>query len=139
MVATLGLVGARPTPSLVARVTSPPYDVIKPGTPLWRLLEDEPLSLFHVILGTEPAAAFERLRSEDAFVEDDEPAYYVYEQRYEGPDGRDETRLGVFVAAEVTPTRPSRSSGTRRPSTTRSRDASPWRARPATPSDRSSR
>lgn len=103
MVATLGLVGARPAPSLVTRVTSPPYDVIKPGTPLWRLLEDEPLSLFHVILGAEPAAAFERLRAEGAFVEDGEPAYYVYEQRYEGPEGKEETRLGVFVAAEVTP------------------------------------
>jgi len=103
MVATVGLVGLRPAPSLVHRVTSPPYDVIKPGSALWKLLEAEPLSLFHIILGSEPAAAFERLRGAGALVPDDEPAYYVYEQRYLGPDGREETRLGVFVAAEVTP------------------------------------
>jgi len=103
MVATLGLVGARPDPSLVARVTSPPYDVIKPGSALWKRLEAERLSLFHIILGSEPAAAFDRLRAEGALVPDPTPAYYVYEQRFVGPEGRDETRLGVFVAAEVTP------------------------------------
>lgn len=103
MVSTLGLVGARPAPALVARVTSPPYDVIKPGTALWKRLEAEPLSLFHVILGEQPAAAFDRLRAEGALVPDDEAAYYVYEQRYAGPEGQAETRLGVFVAAEVSP------------------------------------
>jgi uncharacterized protein (DUF1015 family) len=103
MVQTLGLVGVRPAPSLVSRVASPPYDVIKPGTALWKLLESEPLSLFHVILGERPAAAFDRLRAEGALIADDDAAYYVYEQRYVGPEGREETRLGVFVAAEVTP------------------------------------
>lgn len=103
MVATTGLVGFRPAPSLVGRVTSPPYDVIKPGSELWKLLDAERLSLFHVILGSDPAAAFDRLRAEGGLVPDDEPAYYVYEQRYLGPEGREDTRLGVFVAAEVTP------------------------------------
>ncbi len=103
MVATTGLVGYRPAPALVTRVTSPPYDVIKPGSELWARLSAEPLSLFHIILGSEPAAAFERLKGDGALVPDDAPAYYVYEQRYTGPEGRDETRLGVFVAAEVTP------------------------------------
>lgn len=103
MVATKGLVGLRPDPSLVSRVTAPPYDVVKPGTALHARLEAEPLSLFHVTLGADPVAAFERLQREGALVRDDEPAYYVYEQRYAGPSGAPETRLGVFVAAEVTP------------------------------------
>ncbi len=103
MVATQGLVGLRPAPSLVARVTAPPYDVIKPGSALHARLEAEPLSLFHVTLGSDPVGAFERLRREGALVPDEEPAYYVYEQRYRGPTGADETRVGVFVAAEVTP------------------------------------
>jgi uncharacterized protein (DUF1015 family) len=77
--------------------------VIKPGSALWKLLEAEPCSIFHVILGAQPAAAFDRLRDEGALVADEEPAYYVYEQRYAGPGGDEETRLGVFVAAEVTP------------------------------------
>lgn len=96
MVATKGLTGLRPHPDFVARVTSPPYDVIKPGTPLEKRLAAEPASLFHVILGDAPKQALDRLRAEGFVVEDDEPAYYVYEQRWNG-----EARTGVFVAGEV--------------------------------------
>ncbi len=96
MVATIGLTGLRPAPDAIAAVTSPPYDVIKPGTPLEAHLASEPRSIYHVILGDSPADALARLRSEGALVEDDEPAYYVYEQRW-----GDESRTGVFVAAEV--------------------------------------
>ena len=98
MVATIGLTGLRPDPSRVSRIASPPYDVIKPGTALENLLEREPSSLFHIILGTEPAAARDRLLADGSLLEDAEPAYYVYEQTWE--DGR---RTGVFAAAEVTP------------------------------------
>lgn len=98
MVATIGLVGLRPRPDHAARVTSPPYDVIKPGTKLEARLKSEPASLYHVILGDQPADALSRLRSEGFLVEDDEPCYYVYEQRWDG-----ETRTGVLVAGEVSP------------------------------------
>ena len=98
MVATRGLVGLRPSPEAVAQVTSPPYDVIKPGSKLEARLSQEPRSLFHVILGEDPAGALARLRSEGHLVEDDDPAYYVYEQRWDG-----ESRTGVFVAGEVSP------------------------------------
>lgn len=98
MVATRGLVGLRPSPESVAQVTSPPYDVIKPGTKLEERLRAEPRSLFHVILGDDPAGALDRLRSEGHLVEDDQPAYYVYEQRW-----GDESRTGVFLAGEVSP------------------------------------
>ncbi|HJL19536.1 MAG TPA: DUF1015 domain-containing protein [Sandaracinaceae bacterium LLY-WYZ-13_1] len=97
MVATVGLVGLRPHPDHVARVTTPPYDVIKDGSGLRRRLSANPDSIFHVILGDAPVEALDGLRERGAVVSDDEPAYYVYEQRF-----GDETRTGVFVAAEVT-------------------------------------
>ena len=98
MVATIGLTGLRPDPSRVSAIASPPYDVIKPGTALEKLLEREPSSLFHIILGPEPAAARDRLLADGSLLQDAEPAYYVYEQTWE--DGR---RTGVFAAAEVSP------------------------------------
>lgn len=98
MVATIGLTGLRPDPAHVSRVAAPPYDVIKPGTPLENLLRNEPDSLFHITLGDHPKEAMERLVSTGLLIEDDEPAYYVYEQTWEGGQ-----RTGVFVAAEVSP------------------------------------
>lgn len=96
MVATIGLTGLRPDPSRVSSIASPPYDVIKPGTALEKLLEGEPSSLFHIILGPEPVTARDRLLANGSLLEDPEPAYYVYEQIWE--EGQ---RTGVFAAAEV--------------------------------------
>jgi uncharacterized protein (DUF1015 family) len=98
MVATVGLRGLRPAPEHVGRVTAPPYDVIKPGSKLEARLQGEPASLFHITLGDRPAEALERMRGEGFLIEDDEPAYYVYEQRWGG-----ESRTGVLLAAEVAP------------------------------------
>lgn len=98
MVATTGLTGLRPDPAHVSEVASPPYDVIKPGTPLEKRLQDNPSSLYHIILGPEPAAARDRLIEQGLLIEDAEPAYYVYEQTWSGGQ-----RTGVLVAAEVTP------------------------------------
>jgi len=98
MVATIGLTGLRPDPARVSRIASPPYDVIKPGTALEKLLEREPSSLYQIILGPEPAAARDRLLADGSLIEDAEPAYYVYEQTWEK-----RRRTGVFVAAEVSP------------------------------------
>ncbi len=41
MVATIGLTGLRPDPARVSRIASPPYDVIKPGTALEKLLNED--------------------------------------------------------------------------------------------------
>ncbi len=98
MVATIGLTGLRPDPARVSRIASPPYDVIKRGTPLEKLLNEERSSLFHIILGDDPGAARDRMVADGSLVEDNEPGYYVYEQTW--PEGR---RTGVFVAAEVSP------------------------------------
>ncbi len=97
-----GLVGFRPAPAVAHRVTAPPYDVIKPKSALAARLEAEPLSLAHITVGSEPVGAFERLQKEGALVPDDEPAFYVYEQRWKSDLGS-ERRLGVLVACEVTP------------------------------------
>lgn len=98
MVATIGLTGLRPDPAHVSKITSPPYDVIKPGTPLESRLSSERDSLFHIILGQDPKGAMDRLVAEGKLVADDVPSYYVYEQRW-----GDQSRVGVFVAAQVTP------------------------------------
>jgi uncharacterized protein (DUF1015 family) len=98
MVATVGLRGYRPAPEHVASVTAPPYDVIKPGSKLESRLQKDPASLYHITLGDRPKEAFDRLVREGLLVEDDEPAFYVYEQRWEGG-----ARTGVMLAAEVAP------------------------------------
>ncbi|MCB9592355.1 MAG: DUF1015 domain-containing protein [Sandaracinaceae bacterium] len=95
--ATTGLVGLRPDPDAVLRVTAPPYDVIKEGSALEARLRAQADSIYHVTLGPEPRAALDRMVASGALVRDDEPAYYVYEQRW-----GDEVRTGVFVAAAVT-------------------------------------
>jgi len=96
MVATIGLTGLRPDPAHVARVVTPPYDVIKEGSRLAARLAAQADSLFHVILGDAPGAALDGLVQRGALVRDDAPAYYVYEQRW-----GEEARTGVYVAAAV--------------------------------------
>ena len=114
MVATIGLTGLRPDPARVSRIASPPYDVIKPGTPLEKLLNEEPSSLFHIILGDDPGAASDRLVADGSLIEDNEPAYYVYEQTWRGAAER-----ACSWLQKCRVTTPSRSSVMRRPSTTR--------------------
>lgn len=98
MVATIGLTGLRPDPARAPEIASPPYDVIKPGTPLEDLLSQQANSLFHIILGDDPASARDRMIGNGSLIEDGEPAYYVYEQTWDGGQ-----RTGVFAAAEVSP------------------------------------
>lgn len=91
-----GLVGLRPDPIRAARVTAPPYDVVKKGSALEARLFGDELSLVHVTLGEQPKAALDRLVGEGALVRDDEPAFYVYRQEWPGGE-----RTGVLVACEV--------------------------------------
>jgi uncharacterized protein (DUF1015 family) len=97
VVAIEGLVGLRPAPEHVARLTTPPYDVIKEGSPLAERLDANPDSLYHVILGPRPVDAFEGLRARGILQPDDEPSYYVFEQTW----GEGSTRTGVYVAVAV--------------------------------------
>ncbi len=97
MAQTYGLTGLRPIPAVVAQVASPPYDVIKEGSPLEALLQRNQKSLYHVILGEKPRAALDRLVSEGWMIQDNEPCYYVYEQTWDG-----QSRTGVLAAGAVT-------------------------------------
>ncbi len=103
MVAVQGIVGLRPDPQRVARIVAPPYDVVVEGSPLHRALEEEPLSVYHVILGAEPEAALRRLREEAGLLDEEEPSLYVLEQRWPAPGGGEERRWGVLCAVEVAP------------------------------------
>ena len=96
LVEIIGLTGLRPTKEAITRITTPPYDVIRPGTDLEALLKRNEDSLFHITLGSDSVSAFQRLVSRGVLKEDNEPCFYVYEQNYNG-----KARLGVLVGARV--------------------------------------
>lgn len=96
MIDVQGLTGLRPAQGAVARITCPPYDVIKPGTKLEAVLKGNADSLVHITLGSDPNGALTELLRGKKLQKDEEPCYYVYEQRYEG-----EKRIGVLAAVEV--------------------------------------
>lgn len=91
-----GLHGLRPAPEAAARLVTPPYDVIKEGSPLEALLSKNPTSFFHVTLGPTPVEALAQLQRQRVLVPDAEPCFYVYEQTWVGG-----SRLGFFAAVEV--------------------------------------
>ncbi len=97
MTAITGLRGLRPHPEHVADVTAPPYDVIKPGTELEALLQNNDKSVYHVTLGPDAPGALKALLENESLIEDNDGAYYVYEQSY----GDNLKRLGFFAATAV--------------------------------------
>jgi uncharacterized protein (DUF1015 family) len=96
MAAIQGLHGLRPAPETAARLVTPPYDVIKEGSPLESFLSKNPASFFHVTLGPNPAEALALLQKQRVLIPDEEPCFYVYEQTWNGGG-----RLGFFAAVEV--------------------------------------
>ena len=93
-----GLNGLRPSPQSAERLTTPPYDVIKEGSPLEKLLDQNPQSFYHVTLGDSPVEALAELQKQGVLIPDEEPCFYVYEQNW-----KDGGRLGFFAAVEVSP------------------------------------
>jgi uncharacterized protein (DUF1015 family) len=91
-----GLKGLRAAKDKAGALATPPYDVIKEGSPLENLLSSNPDSFFHVTLGPNPAEALKRLTDEGVLIQDAEPCFYVYEQKWSGGE-----RLGFFAAVEV--------------------------------------
>lgn len=100
MTAIAGLTGFIPRPDRVLEAVAPPYDVIKPGTPLERLLQERAGNLWHVTLGPDPLAALARLTA-SSFKPLDQPAFLVYEQTWATAAGA-QRRIGVFTATQVT-------------------------------------
>ncbi|MGI6587512.1 MAG: DUF1015 family protein [Peptococcia bacterium] len=96
MAEVTGLTGLRPVGDNIKKITCPPYDVIKPGSQLEALLQQNEDSLYHITLGKEPEKALERLREEGRLQEEETPCFYVYEQVY-----GQEIRRGVFAAVAV--------------------------------------
>lgn len=93
-----GLVGLRPADNeAIAKISTPPYDVIKPGSNLEQALQDNPHSLYHITLGPQPVEALKELREKEYLLQDELPCFYIYEQQY-----GQETRTGVLAATAVT-------------------------------------
>ena len=93
-----GLSGLRPAAAAAKTVTCPPYDVIKPDTKLEALLKANEASLYHIVLGSQPKETLKNFCEKGLLIRDNEPAFYVYEQKFD--TGR---RLGFLAAVEVTP------------------------------------
>jgi uncharacterized protein (DUF1015 family) len=91
-----GLHGLRAAKGKAEALATPPYDVIKEGSPLENLLNSNPESFFHVTLGPNPVQALKKLTDNGTLIRDDEPAFYVYEQKWQGQE-----RLGFFAAVAV--------------------------------------
>jgi uncharacterized protein (DUF1015 family) len=87
-------------------VVAPPYDVIDAGQRA-ELVARSPYNVVEIDLpqGDDPyahaAEVFERWREEGILVRDDQPALWVLEQDYTGPDGRRRTRHGFFARVTV--------------------------------------
>jgi uncharacterized protein (DUF1015 family) len=97
-----GLSGFRAAQDQARAVATPPYDVIKEGSPLESLLKNNPKSFFHVTLGPDPVGALKTLREIGALKADEEPCFYVYEQKWKTSGGTAvEERLGFFAAVAV--------------------------------------
>ena len=79
-----GLQGLRAAKDKAEAVATPPYDVIKEGSPLESLLQSNPDSFFHVTLGPDAPGALKNLTAKGALVPDAEPCFYVYEQKWNG-------------------------------------------------------
>jgi uncharacterized protein (DUF1015 family) len=95
-----GLSGLRASKDKAEAVATPPYDVIKEGSPLENLLKGRPDSFFHVTLGPDPVGALKSLVQKGALLADEEPCFYVYEQRWQA-SGSAQERLGFFAAVAV--------------------------------------
>jgi uncharacterized protein (DUF1015 family) len=92
---------AGPLENLVA----PPHDVITPKL-LDRLLAASPHNVIRLSRPDDPAEAGELFRAwqeEGVLVRDDEPAVWLLEETFEGPDGERRTRRSLVARLRVTP------------------------------------
>ncbi|HNT89538.1 MAG TPA: DUF1015 domain-containing protein, partial [Candidatus Hydrogenedentes bacterium] len=89
-------------------VITPPYDVISPDQR--RELAVAPYSMVHLILpegreGDSPydaaAARLDAWLDAGAIAEDDAPSYYLLEQRFTDPAGRERVRRGFFAVTRL--------------------------------------
>jgi uncharacterized protein (DUF1015 family) len=90
----------------LADLAAPPYDVIDPSQRA-ELAARSPYNVVEIDLpdGDDPyahaAELFEQWQREGVLVRDDEPAMWVLDQRYRGPDGKERTRRGFFARVRI--------------------------------------
>ncbi len=90
-------------------VIAPPYDVID-AEQRAALLAQSPANVVEIDLPVDPdggdiydhaAETFAAWRADGTLLEEDEPAYWALEQRYDAPDGRELVRTGFFARVKV--------------------------------------
>lgn len=107
--------GLRPIPGKVAKVASPPYDVLS-SEEARKMAAGNPVSFLHVskpeidldpeinpysdTVYAQGVEAFARLQAEGVLVRDAEPRFYFYEQKMV-IDGRDHVQVGLVAGASV--------------------------------------
>ena len=90
----------------IADLVAPPYDVIDPAQRA-ALAARSPYNVVAIDLPESPepyeraARLFAQWRESGVLVRDEEPAMWVLEQRYAGPDGAERTRRGFFARVRV--------------------------------------
>lgn len=101
----------RPNPELVEKIASPPYDVLT-SSEARVMAEGNPLSFLHVVkpeidlpenidlyadeVYAKGSENLQRLITEDALVQEEQPAFYLYEQQM-----GDHVQIGVVAGASV--------------------------------------
>jgi uncharacterized protein (DUF1015 family) len=99
----------------IADVIAPPYDVIKSEERV-DLEKRHPANIIHLILSqpqdddtdnsnqyTRAAARMNRWISDDTFVRDTTPHYYIYDQSFHAPDGKHYTRRALIALVKLEP------------------------------------
>jgi len=91
----------------LADLTAPPYDVLDAGQRA-ALLERSPHNVVAIDLPdgepdpyAQAASTFAQWQRDGVLVRDEEPALWAHAQEYTGPDGRPQTRHGIFARVRV--------------------------------------
>lgn len=99
----------------IENVIAPPYDVIKTEERL-TLEARHPANIIHLILSqpceddtedanqyTRAAALMNQWISDDTLVQDPTPRYYIYDQSFSAPDGKNYTRRALIALVKLEP------------------------------------
>ena len=99
----------------IENVIAPPYDVIKPEERV-ALEARHPANIIHLILSqpqdndtdvenqyTRAAARMNQWNSEGILVRDATPRYYIYDQSFNAPDGKNYTRRALIALVKLEP------------------------------------
>ncbi len=99
----------------IADVIAPPYDVIKPEERI-DLEARHKANIIHLILNqpqeddternnqyTRAATLFNQWISDSTLIQDPTPHYYVYDQSFHAPDGKDYTRRALIALIKLEP------------------------------------